>query len=181
MESPQRDEELLAGFMSGDQAMFESLVCRYEKPLYAFLCRMTGDETEAEDLFQETFVRVCRHGDTFEGRGSFKSWLYAIAANACRSHLATRKVRRTGDQPAVEPVDPAPQPAASLAASEAGERVKLAVAALPAEQREVLVLKVYQDLSYPEIARALDRPIGTVKSQMRYGIQKLRVILHGVA
>ena len=181
MEHPQRDEELLAGFVSGNREMFEPLVRRYEKPLYAFLCRMTGSEDDAADLFQETFVRVYRHGNSFDGSGSFKSWLYAIAANTCRSHLAARKARPNGDMPAAEPVDPAAPPAAGLAAKEVGERVRQAVSALPPEQREVLVLKVYENLSYPEIARALSRPVGTVKSQMRYALQKMRVSLQGVA
>ena len=184
MGHPAADEQLFAAFLEGRQEMFGSLVRRYEQPLYAFICRVTGSEVDAADLFQDTFVRVFRHGHSFHGRSSFKTWLYAIAANVCRSHMAKRKVRtvNTNDMdPANDrPDDNSPQASSVLESKEVGARIAHAVAGLPSDQREVFVLKAYEDLTYTEIAEALKRPVGTVKSQMRYALRKLRNNLGGL-
>ena len=75
------DEDVLAAFLRGDEAMFSELVHRYEKPLYGFICRAGGDPSNAADIFQETFVRVFQRASTFSGQSSFKTWLYAVALN----------------------------------------------------------------------------------------------------
>ena len=162
--------------------MFDQLVHRYERGLYDFICRVSGDEASAPDLFQETFLRVFQRAQTFQGRSSFKSWLFAIAANLCRTHLSKRGAPRTDVRLAdPEPANGSAPPPDASQAKEVGERISEAVAALPADQREVFVLRMYHDLSYPEIAQSLERPVGTVKSQMRYAIQKLRATLHQLA
>jgi len=173
------DEWLLAAFLRGEEAMFAELVHRYEQPLHAYLCRLTGQPAEAPDLFQETFVRVFQHAASFQGRSRFKTWLYAIATNVCRSRL-----RRPAPPEAAaddEPPDRAPGPNGAAASHEVGQRIAQAVSGLPVEQREVFLLKAYDALSYPEIARALGRPLGTVKSQMRLALVKLRADLSGIA
>jgi len=175
------DEELLTGFVGGREDMFGQLVRRYEKCLYDFICRVSG-EVDAEDVFQETFVRVFRHARTFEAKGSFRSWVFSIAANVCRSHVARRRPETDDiDAAGSEATSGAPSPPVAAQSKEVEGRVAEAVAALPTDQREVLVLRVYHDLSYPEIAQALDRPLGTVKSQMRYALEKLRGPLRTLA
>jgi len=176
------DERLLEGFLGGDEAMFNELIQRHERPLYAFICRFVGDPGDAADLFQETFTRVVRHGGSFRGASRFRTWLYAIAANLCRSHL--RKARRARDSARVDPTlhpDPSAGPGNLVASREIGERVALAVQRLPGEQREVVVLRVYDDMSYREIAEVVERPLGTVKSQMRLALGKLRSDLRAIA
>jgi len=175
------DEDLFRRFIEGDKAMFEPLVRRYEDPLFAFLYRMTGNAADAEDAFQETFLRAFHRRESFAGRGKLKSWLYAIAVNVVRSRFrASARAPRTiglgsaeGDTPR-EPTAPDAPPNGKLESAEDAERIGGAVARLPADQREVLLLRIYQDLSFPEIAAALDRPVGTVKSQMRYALKRLR-------
>jgi len=175
MDHPVTDEQLLAGFLEGRQEMFEKLVHRYEQPLYAFICRMTGSQAYAEDIFQDTFVRVFRYADSYSSRSSFKTWLYTIAANVCRTNITkTRRHVSQQDPREEERQNGGPGVSDRLEAKETGERIARAVATLPPEQREVFILKAYEDMSYPEIARALNRPVGTVKSQMRYALQKLR-------
>jgi RNA polymerase sigma factor (sigma-70 family) len=176
------DEELMAGLVKGQTAMFEDLVRRYEPRLFGFICRLTANEADAADLFQETFLRVYTKAHDFQGKGSFRSWLYAIAANLCRSH-ATRHVRLVPTDPEDLPDLPneGPLPDAALASEAIGRRIAAAIAILPAEQREVFVLKAYEELSYPEIADLLGRPVATVKSQMRYALEKMRALLHDLA
>jgi RNA polymerase sigma-70 factor (ECF subfamily) len=182
MDSDPSDEALLAGFVEGQDRMFTQLVQRYERRLYGFIYRMVGHEADAADLFQETFVRAWRNADSFESRGSFRAWLYAIALNVCRSHRAkqSRQPATTRDPP-VDLPNGSPLPDTHLASAEIGSRIARAVADLPDEQREVFVLKAYQDMAFVDIAAALRRPIGTVKSQMRYALQKLRRVLRDLA
>jgi len=162
--------------------MFAELVRRYELPLHAFICRLTGQPGEAPDLFQETFLRVFEHAASFRGRSSFKTWLYAIAANVCRSRLRSSRRRQTLPQTDVlEQVDTTRGPNGAAEAAEIGRRIGEAVGALPVEQREVFVLRIYDEMTYREIAEALDRPLGTVKSQMRAALGKLRAALRALA
>ena len=181
MGHPAADEQLFAAFLEGRQEMFGSLVRRYRQSLYAFICRMTGSKADAADLFQETFIRVFRYGESYRGQSSFKTWLYAIASNVCRTHIAKMKPRTASTEEIdCEVENGARQASAVLELKEAGERIARAVAALPRAQREVFVLKAYEDMKYPEIAQALQRPLGTVKSQMRYALRKLRDELGGL-
>jgi len=178
MDRPVTDEKLVEGFLQGEQKMFAELVRRYERPLYAFIHRMIGNETDAADLFQDTFLRVFRHARNFDHRSAFKTWLYAIAANRCRSYLAKpNPLVINNPPPHKESHSHEPGPPAAAHAREFCERVRQIVARLPLQQREVFILKAYDDLTYSEIARTLGRPIGTVKSQMRYSLKKLRPCL----
>jgi len=179
------DEEILSTFLKGDETMFAELVRRYEKPLYAFLCRMTGDPADAPDLFQETFVRVYRSAGSFRRDSRFKTWLYAIASNLCRSRLRKGRGEETlsldtGDF-AWELASADAPGQSGLESEEIGRHVAAAVKELPGEQREVFLLRVYDEMSYAEIATTLGRPLGTVKTQMRIAVQRLRGRLHGIA
>ena len=176
------DEQLLAAFVRGDSAMFAELVHRYEQPLHAFICRLSGRPGDAPDVFQETFVRAFQHAASFRGDSSVKTWLYAIAANVCRSRLRrANDFQPLSDGQAAERPDAADGPNGAAESTELGRRIAAAVGVLPAEQREVFVLKAYEELSYPQIAEALGRPLGTVKSQMRLALGKLRADLHQIA
>jgi len=176
------DEDALAAYLRGDAAMAGELVRRYERPLYGFLYRLTGRPADAADLFQETFLRVVQHAGSFAGRSRFKTWLYAIALNAYRSRGRSASRRE-------QPLDAADPPAAARPAApdrqaeqaEVGGRIADAVSRLPDRQREVFLMKAYDDMNYREIAEALDRPIGTVKSEMRLALAKMRVVLRDLA
>jgi RNA polymerase sigma-70 factor, ECF subfamily len=176
------DEELMAGLVKGQTAMFDDLVHRYEPRLFGFICRLTANEADAADLFQETFLRVFTKAHDFRGKGSFRSWLYAIAANLCRSYAAKgARLIPTDPEDFRDLPNGDPPPDSALASEAIGLRIADAVAVLPPEQREVFVLKAYEELSYPEIAEMLGRPLATVKSQMRYALEKMRALLHNLA
>jgi RNA polymerase sigma-70 factor (ECF subfamily) len=175
------DEQALAAYLCGDERLVAELVRRYERPLYGFLCRLTGRPADAADLFQETFLRVVRHADSFAGQSRFKTWLYAVALNAWRMHARTSARRPV--QPlteAVAPADGKSGPVDAAGHGEIGARIAEAVRRLPDVQREVFILRVYNQMNYREIAQALDRPLGTVKSQMRLALVKMRTVLHDV-
>lgn len=176
------DAELLSAFLRGEEHMFSELVRRHERPLYGFICRLTGRPSDAADLFQETFVRVFEKADSFTGKSSFKTWLYSIATNVCRSHgRRARRNRHVAREEAPASLDASRDPAATAASRDVGSKISRAVAELPQEQREVFAMRVYDEMSYREIAEAVGRPVGTVKSQMRRALRKMRVLLRSLA
>lgn len=185
LESPRpcraQDELLLASFIEGDETMFAELARRYEQPLYAYICRFTGSPSDAPDLFQETFIHVFRNASGFRGASSFKTWLWAITTNLCRTHRR-KSLKHTSAPLKSDPIDPrASGEEDCVERKEVGGRIADAVAKLPAEQKEVFLLRVYDDMSYREVADVLNRPLGTVKSQMRLALIKLRGLLRNLA
>ncbi|HEY6105676.1 MAG TPA: RNA polymerase sigma factor [Anaeromyxobacteraceae bacterium] len=179
------DEKLMARYQAGDVAAFEVLLGRHRGPVFSFLVRLSGDRARAEDLVQETWLKVVSAAPRWERRARFTTWLYTIAR-----HLALDEARRAahcrpaadppGGAPAPEPA--APDPAPDRAAESALLRPKLeaALAALPEEQREVFLLREYAGLPFQEIARVTGAPENTVKSRMRYALEGLRRALQAM-
>lgn len=158
---------------SGDQAALGLLLERYRAPLYGFLWRRAERES-ADDLFQETWLRVVRARDRFDPRRRFSTWLYQIANNLCRDRGRRRAVEeraleaeRVRAQRRQAGVDPAARIGLAL-------DVEQRVRALPARLREVLLLRFYQDLGEAEIAQVLRIPRGTVKSRLHAALRALR-------
>jgi RNA polymerase sigma-70 factor (ECF subfamily) len=184
------DEELFGRFREGDGEGLAQLLERYERPLFSYLARMLGGVGDAEDAYQEVCLRLLRSADTYDPARPVRPWLYTIATNVCRRLVSQRARRETlslvgeeeegneSGRPAPvgvpEPPSPSPGPGQLAEEREWGERVRLAVAGLPEHQREVFVLAQYQGLSYSEVARAVGRPLGTVKSDMFYALRTLR-------
>ncbi|PYQ48502.1 MAG: RNA polymerase subunit sigma-24 [Acidobacteria bacterium] len=180
---PPSDEELVAAFQAGDIAAFDALVGRWDRKIRGVIFRLVGNHEEARDVSQETFLKAYRALGTFKKEARFSSWLYQIAVNATRDRLRRRR-RRT--DLSLEDVDESAESAlrdaspSALDLMESGDLSRLvaaAMAALPDEQREVVILKEYQGLTFPEIADALDVPLSTVKTRLYRGLGQLRVRL----
>jgi RNA polymerase sigma-70 factor (ECF subfamily) len=175
------DQALMAEVARGDPAALRSLYLRYGTRTFNLILRMAGDRETARDLVQETFMRVWTMAGTFRGdRGaSFKSWLFTIALNLTRDERSRKrhKARHVGTDEAGELASPAPGPEAALAHSEAGRRVRAALGQLPPYLREVVVLKVYQQLKFREIAEITGAPEGTLKARFHRAVAELRAQL----
>jgi RNA polymerase sigma-70 factor (ECF subfamily) len=185
------DEKLMELFLEGDRKAFEELVHRYETQLVNFLYRYLSDTGEAEEAFQETFIRVYTKAESFDREKKFKTWLYTIAINLARTALKRRRAapllareqesQEAQDRTVLEGQAAAgDSPERTQESTETGELIKRAVMSLPQKQREVFVLCQYQGLSHAEIASILDRPVGTIKSQMHYAVVALREKLREV-
>jgi RNA polymerase sigma-70 factor (ECF subfamily) len=176
------DERLLKRFAGGDVRAFEALLDRHRAGVHRFLARLVGDPARAEDLSQECWLRVVASASRWQERASFRTWLFAVARNLAADEARRAAFRRT------EPLEPAAAAAhpdggrpADAAADDAllRPRIEAAVAALPPEQREVFLLREYEDVPFAEIAEITGAPVPTVKSRMRYALEALRRSLAG--
>jgi RNA polymerase sigma-70 factor (ECF subfamily) len=186
------DEELMSSCRDGDEAAFEILYRRYEKPILSFVYRIMMSAADAEDLCQETFFRVVQAKKKYQVSGQFKTWLFRIALNLCRDRMRRMKFRSHASldgpvivqegqdiQPHDSPCDPSSDPAKRAEAEEMQALVQKAFATLPQDQRTVIVLKEYHALTFSQIAEIMECPIGTAKSLNYRGHQKLLKILSG--
>jgi len=150
---------------TGDTQAFETLCRRHERPLHQFLWRHLGGR-DVDDLYQETWLRVARAAARFDPRRRFSTWLFQIALNLARD-LARRRAR-SDPQPAPEPTD-----------EDAVDRMDRSIDArrlldaLPEAQREVVILRMFADLSEEECAEVLRCPRGTVKSRLHLAVKRL--------
>lgn len=174
--TPVSDEAIAESLRARGREGFDLFFARYAGPLLGFLLRMVGDRATAEDLLQETMLRVFRGIDRYREQGSFRSWVYRIAANLAASHL--RRTRVVALQPEAILLqtrdERTPDPHASLVRAEEERELRAGLAALPEEQRVVLLLRTGQGLSLAEIAEALCLPEGTVKSRLHHAVVRLR-------
>ena len=152
------DEALMQEFQGGSRAAFEELFARYRKPLYGFFGRRLNNPERAEDLTQETFLAVIRAVSRYEPRASVRTYLYGIALKL----LAAERRKLSGNEPQIdehhEPAEDGPQEQALW--------VRQALEKLDAGEREILMLREYEQLSYEEIAELLRLPVNTVRSRL---------------
>ncbi|WP_160287685.1 RNA polymerase sigma factor [Pseudomonas knackmussii] len=177
------DAVLLRRYRQGDAEAFATLYERHRLGLYRFLCGLCGDSAQADEVFQETWLSLIRSASEPEGRASFRTWLYQIGRNRLIDHWR-RNGRRSEQQEAFDEQvhgDAVPgeaeDPLQQLSLSRDRERLQQALEALPGEQREVFLLRAHGDLELQEIAELTRTPAETVKSRLRYAMQKLRRLL----
>jgi RNA polymerase sigma-70 factor (ECF subfamily) len=165
------DEELMARLQAGDERALAQLMQRYQGPLYGFLSRRVG--SAADDVFQETWIRIVRARERFDTERRFAAWLYQIANNLCRDrYRRVDAMRRAVDSFRVEDETLREAPESPALAGQDAMRAR--VLALPDRLREVLVLRYYEDLGEEEMSRMLGVPRGTIKSRLHAAVKALR-------
>ena len=173
------DERLVEAFQAGDLASFDLLVLRWERKVQGTVYRVLGTEEDARDVTQEAFLKAFRSLHAFKGEARFSSWLYQIALNLCRDRLRRKRGKAFVSLDNVEeegglPAQPGLSPYDLAERSALRGLVREALGELPDEQREVIVLKEYQELTFVEIAEILDVPLSTVKTRLYRGLVSLR-------
>ena len=179
------DEALMLAFRGGDAQAFELLTVRHRRGLFNFLLRSVHNRSRAEELLQDVFLRVIRSKDRYQQTARFSTWVYTIARNLCVDESRRQKFRQTVPLEGKRRADAglsvldtaeAKQPDTDTLA--AGPRLRQrmadAVDALPEEQREVFLMRQLGGLSFKAIGEAVGAPENTVKSRMRYALEKLR-------
>ena len=167
------DEELIARFQEGDEQAYVELVNRFRNRLMSFIYRYVNDMEQAEDIVQEALIKLYTHKHYYKNIAKFSTWIYTIAANLAKTELRKKKTRkvtylsqmgpeeRDYELPAVEPDTD------ELAQSEFIEnKIQAAIQKLPLHFRTVTILRDIQELSYEEISKIVDVPLGTVKSRI---------------
>jgi RNA polymerase sigma-70 factor (ECF subfamily) len=176
------DLELIERYRLGDPSAFDEIFERYQRMVFNLALRLSGDAERAADLSQEIFLRVYRHVGRFKGQSSLKTWIYRVSVNCCRSRLARRRL------PIQSPADPGIDllervrdtgagPERQAIARERLGQVMAALRELPAPYREAVVLRDVEELTYEEISEVLDVRLGTVRSRIARGRDRLRQLL----
>ncbi|HPD17036.1 MAG TPA: sigma-70 family RNA polymerase sigma factor [Planctomycetota bacterium] len=174
--------DLVRAARAGDEGAFARIVGKYERAVFAVAYRMTYDAAAAEDLTQEVFLRVWRKLDTFRLGEPLKPWLLRIATRVCINALKKRRpalMATVGDEES-EPIElPSTQPDACETASQAevAAHLERAIAELPDDYRLIVTLRHVEELSYEQIAAALELPLGTVKVRLFRARERLRRLL----
>jgi RNA polymerase sigma-70 factor (ECF subfamily) len=185
---PDADVVVLA--QQGREPAFRELIRRYERPVFSLIYRMVRDNTVAEDLAQDTFIKVLNHLDKYRPEFKFSSWLFKIANNVAIDHLRKRQLDTVSmdgsphamtaaeaDASSFELADQAESPLDELASRELGAIIEQAIGSLRPEYRNCIMLRHVEGRSYEEIAATLDLPLGTVKTYIHRARHQLREAL----
>jgi len=175
------DEDLIERFQAGDLYAFDLIVKRYKNQLLNFIYRFLGNTEEAEDLVQETFLRVYRNRTAYQKVAKFSTWIYTIAGNLAKTELRKRKRRRFFsiselgyNEKDYDISDEAYNPEKDVDGRMKEKIIHSQISALSPKFREVILLRDVQQLSYEEISEIVDIPLGTVKSRVNRGRLKLQ-------
>ena len=168
------DEDLMGAVRDGDITKLSLLFERHRGRAFALCYRMTGDRTVADDLVQESFLRVLRYRASFEGRARFTTWLFRLVRNVCLDHLAgSERARALSSRVAAEPTatTESPDPDDLLA-------LRQALGRLRSEAREILILRRFHDLSYREIGEIVGVSEGAARVRAHRALADLRQLVH---
>lgn len=169
------DQLLVERARAGERAAFDELVSKYQRRLMRLLARLLSDQTEAEDVVQDTFIKAYKALPHFRGDAAFYTWLYRIGINTAKNALLNRKRHATGPiEPAVARAEPPDEdrlrdintPESELASKQIAETVNAAMDALPIDLRTTIALREIEGMSYEEISEIMGCPIGTVRSRI---------------
>lgn len=167
------------GLRRRDPELLDRLIEQYQHRLLRYLIYLAGNRELAEDLFQETWLRVMERGHQYDGRWEFSTWLYTVARNLTIDHLRKKSpvsldgLMEDEDQPRPEPADTRPSPSELLERRERSEQISAALAGIPAEFREAIALRFHEELPLDQIAEVTGAPLGTVKSRLYRGLNML--------
>lgn len=188
--TPLSDQEVVALARAGQETAYRELLRRYERPVFSLIYRMVRDRALAEDLSQDTFVKVLNALDSYRPEFKFSSWVFKIANNVAIDQLRRRELNtlsldgspdaRTRDEveaTALQAVDRTELPLAELESKELGSMIEGAIAKLRPEYRSCILLRHVEGRSYEEIAETLDLPLGTVKTYIHRARHELREYL----
>jgi RNA polymerase sigma-70 factor, ECF subfamily len=173
------------GLHRRDPDLLDRLIEQYQHRLLRYLVYLSGNRELAEDLFQETWIRVLERGHQYDGKHEFSTWLYAVARNLTIDYLRKKNpVSLDGlmgdeEHAPLEPADPRPMAWEVVQRQEQAERIGAALLSIPVEYRETVVLRFQEGLSLDEIATVTHAPLGTVKSRLYRGLNMLMSQLGG--
>ncbi|CDE91318.1 dNA-directed RNA polymerase specialized sigma subunit sigma24 homolog [Clostridium sp. CAG:389] len=164
------DKELIYKIQHGNKELLEILIEKYYDDIYRFCYYKTGNSSLSYDLTQETFLKLIKYIGTYKHRGKFKSYLITISMNVCNTYFDENKVEleELDDNQTYKEND-----SNELSRIEQKNSIDKALKELPEKQKEVIILKYYEDLKIKDISKILDEKVPTIKSRLKQGIEKL--------
>lgn len=173
------ENKLIERASGGDPSAFNRLMEAHERRMYAVALRMCGNREDAQDCLQEAMLRIYRAISGFKGQSSFATWVYRITMNTCLDELRRKKNKQNASLDSLldagwSPQDESASPERHTVQSETRRLLHEAIRDLPEDMRSAIVLRDIQGLSYEEIAQALDINVGTIKSRISRGRERLR-------
>ncbi len=178
LEENNLDKDIIIRCQNGDQKAFAEVISKFKLSLFTYLQRLSGDYNEAEDLFQDTLIRVWSYLPRYKHQNKFASWLFSIAHNVTIDSERKKKVREL-----VYYTDELPEhittenPDSLLIANEVEREVENVLKSLPKKQRQVFLLRQHSGMSFKEIAEVMQQPLNSVLSHMHYAASKLKKVL----
>lgn len=178
----EQENAVVRSILDGDVNAYELLVKEYEKSVYNLALRMVGNSEDAADMSQEAFIKAYNSLTSFRGDSKFSVWLYRIVSNVCLDFIRSRKRKQTmslstedddGDSVEMDIADDTQSPERLMEKQLTRDAVRRGLASMPPIQREILLLREIQGLSYDEIAEVLNLEAGTVKSRIFRARKKL--------
>ena len=173
------DQELSERMAAGDQDAFELLVTRYHGPLFMYIANQLGDRQKAQDIVQETFIRLIRHLRQHGSLEHIRAWLYRVALNMCRDYWKSSAYKSEGlagdDFP--ERSDPSAGAEELLEQQETSREIAASLEELPEVQKHIISLRFFHELKLQEISELLDIPLSTIKTNLYSGLKKLKNIM----
>ncbi len=167
------DEELIARFQKGDEQAYTELVIRYRDKLMTFVFRFVNDMEQAEDIIQDTMLKLYTHKHYYRNIAKFSTWIYTIAGNLAKTELRKKKTRKVTNISQMGPEDRdyelpsvAPETDEVVQSEYIEKKIQAAIQNLPLHFRTVTILRDIQELSYEEISKIVEVPLGTVKSRI---------------
>jgi RNA polymerase sigma-70 factor (ECF subfamily) len=167
------DEELIARFQKGDEQAYTELVIRYRDKLMTFVFRFVNDMEQAEDIIQDTMLKLYTHKHYYRNIAKFSTWIYTIAGNLAKTELRKKKTRKVTNISQMGPEDRdyelpsvAPETDEIVQSEYIEKKIQAAIQNLPLHFRTVTILRDIQELSYEEISKIVEVPLGTVKSRI---------------
>lgn len=173
------DDQLIHRVKEGDTGAFEELVVRYQKQIFGFVLRILKNPMDAEDTVQKVFLLAYRNLHSFRFESSFKTWLYRISINQCHNLFRQQKNKEFAPFDDLPLADPGTSQEEEMAQKELMGLAREAIEKLPTKQRMVLMLRVYQDLSFEEIGKALNIRANSAKVNFHYAMEKIKELLKG--
>lgn len=165
------DQDLIAAFIKGEDEAFEGLMAKYQRPLFYMVKGMVRDTEEARDITQEAFIKAFKNLRKLKKKEQFKSWLFRIAVNRVRDHLRTKKEKEVFDTSMESDL---PSQEERYIQEDLKEKIKEEMYSLPSRQKEVFILRIFQDLNFKEIAQITEIKPETARSNFHFALKKLR-------
>ncbi len=179
------EAQIASGLRRRDPDVLDMLIEQYQHRLLRYLLHLTGNRALAEDLFQETWLRVLEKGHQYDGRNKFATWLFSIGHNVAIDYLRKRQpssldeMNEKDDGPVIDPPAHGPSAFDLVAGQEIASQIQSALERVPAVFREVLVLRFQEEMKLEEIAQLIHIPLATVKTRLYRGVMALRPALSG--